>query len=133
MYYADLTPYQYGPTEPQPNILNIGWLSAGQPFHAGAADERFIEALRHLVGSPVTLYRGQHYCEFCAGPTIITTPGGVRLVDPPPERVGNGEIRVIAASGIIYVAPVLVLHYVVAHKYLPPTEFIEAAIATASA
>jgi hypothetical protein len=47
---------------------------------------------------------------------------------PLPGTTGNGEIRVRAANGITYVAPVLVLHYVVEHGYLPPQEFIEAVI-----
>ena len=39
---------------------------------------------------------------------------------------GNGEIRVPALQGdIVYVAPQLVAHYVEAHNYLPPPEFIE--------
>jgi hypothetical protein len=32
MYFPDLTPYEYGQTEPQPNLLNVGWLSAAQAF-----------------------------------------------------------------------------------------------------
>ncbi len=49
------------------------------------------------------------------------------MLDPLPGTTGNGEIRITAASGTTYVAPVLILHYVVAHGYLPPQEFIEVA------
>jgi hypothetical protein len=45
--------------------------------------------------------------------------------------LGNGEIRVRALDGRIYVAPVLIYHYVVSHGYLPPGEFIAAVTATA--
>jgi hypothetical protein len=55
------------------------------------------------------------------------------MIEPVPGTTGNGEIRVAAANGITYVAPVLVLHYVVAHKYLPPQEFIDAVTNAASA
>jgi hypothetical protein len=55
-------------------------------------------------------------------------PGGIPMLDPPPETRGNGEIRIAATNGMIYVAPVLILHYVVAHRYLPPQEFVAAAI-----
>jgi hypothetical protein len=41
--------------------------------------------------------------------------------------LGNGEIRVIGASAI-YAAPTLIYHYVVAHSYQPPEEFIEAVL-----
>jgi hypothetical protein len=131
MYYPDLTPYKFGGDELQPDILNIGWLSAAEPFRSGIVDEQFVEALRRLVAARVNLYRGKHYCEFCPGPTFITAPSGLRLAEPSPGTSGNGEIRVVAANGITYVAPVLVLHYVVTHKYLPPPEFIEAVITTA--
>jgi hypothetical protein len=44
--------------------------------------------------------------------------------------MGNGEIRVTGRNGNIYVAPVLVLHYVVVHGYAPPPEFVDAVVAT---
>jgi hypothetical protein len=133
MYFPYLTPYQYGRTEPQPNVLNVGWLSAAQPFHCGAPDERFVNALRQLVSSPVNLYRGSHICEFCPKPPVKTFPNGLRTTEPAPGTTGNGEIRVVDANAITYVAPVLVLHYVVAHKYLPPQEFVDAVTSAASA
>ncbi|MEV7677989.1 hypothetical protein AB0O64_05415 [Streptomyces sp. NPDC088341] len=42
-------------------------------------------------------------------------------------RLGNAEIRVVSDAGELYVAPNLVLHYIVDHGYRPPDEFIEAA------
>ncbi|MCX7805518.1 MAG: hypothetical protein N3A38_10060 [Planctomycetota bacterium] len=36
------------------------------------------------------------------------------------------EIRVLGRDGKIYAAPTLIYHYVVAHKYRPPQEFIDA-------
>jgi hypothetical protein len=129
MYFPDLTPYEYGQTAPQTNVLNVGWLSAAHAFPIGIPNERLVQALRRLIASPVNLYRGWHICEFCPGPPTIVSPGRLPMLDPPQRTMGNGEIRVVAtASGITYVAPVLVLHYVVAHGYLPPPEFIDAAI-----
>ena len=46
MYFPDLTPYQYGRTEPQQNVLNVGWLSAAQSFRRGDPDEPFVNAER---------------------------------------------------------------------------------------
>jgi hypothetical protein len=48
------------------------------------------------------------------------------MLNPPPETRGNGEIRVRATNGTIDVAPVLIYHYVAAHGYMPPDEFISA-------
>ena len=39
--------------------------------------------------------------------------------------MSNGEIR-ITAETVTYAAPVLIVHYVEAHGYLPPTEFLNA-------
>jgi len=133
MYFPDLTPYVYGRAEPRPDILNVGWLSADQPLATGTPDGRLVPALERLVASPVNLYRGIHVCEFCPPPPVKTSPINplARIVEPPPGTAGNGEIRVRASNGTTYVAPVLVLHYVSKHQYLPPQEFIEAAIKAA--
>jgi hypothetical protein len=56
MYFPDLTPYAYGRTGPQANILNVGWLSVDHAFAVGLPDERLAHALRRLVASPVNLY-----------------------------------------------------------------------------
>ena len=41
---------------------------------------------------------------------------------------GNGEIRV-SDGNVMYAAPTLIYHYVVAHAYLPPEAFIAAVLA----
>ena len=40
---------------------------------------------------------------------------------------GNGEIRV-RDDKVVYTAPVLVVHYLTAHDYLPPEAFTAAAV-----
>jgi hypothetical protein len=127
MYFPDLTPYEYDRRERRANVLNVGWLAEGHPFSTGAADGRLVAALQQLVASPTNLYRGWHFCEFCPSPMKMS-PGGIPVLDLLPGTTGNGEIRVTATNRITYVAPVLILHYVVAHGYLPPQEFVEAAI-----
>jgi hypothetical protein len=46
--------------------------------------------------------------------------------------MGNGEIRVAGSDGVVYVAPVLVAHYVEVHSYRPPEGFIRAVVSTDS-
>src|SRR5262245_10212871 len=125
MFFADLTPYEYG-GQPQDNLLNVGWLSRDQPFSTGTPPDGFLQVLRRLVASPVNLYRGFHICEFCPDPPAGST--GHQSSTPPPGTFGNGEIRVSGVGGVIYVAPVLVAHYVEVHRYLPPATFIEAVL-----
>jgi hypothetical protein len=50
------------------------------------------------------------------------------MLDPLPGTTGTGEIRVSSTNGVTYVAPVLIVHYVVGHAYLPPEEFVDATI-----
>jgi len=77
----------------------------------------------------MNLFRGKHACEFCPAPPKKRTPGGIEVPDYPEEALGNGEIRVRALDGRIFVAPALIYHYVVRHEYLPPGEFIAAVAA----
>jgi hypothetical protein len=123
MYYPDLTPYEYGHTEPSPGVLNIGWLSLDHPFERGAVDGQVVRALQRMIASPVNLSAGFHICDLCP-PLQGLQPSG-RLDG---SRTGNGEIRVLGTTGITYVAPVLVVHYITAHGYLPPEEFSEAVL-----
>ena len=126
MYFDDLSPYQYGRAAPDPTIVNVGWLSRDHDYQTGKTAPEFLEAMRALVAAPVNLFRGAHLCEFCPAPPVVTTPKGLRLIEPPPGTSGNGEIRVVASDGRTYVAPVMVLHYIQAHGYRPPQAFIEA-------
>jgi hypothetical protein len=126
MYFPDLSEYAYGRRRPKPHILNVGWLSKEHPYLQGAAPAELLLRLAELVRSPVNLYRGSHICEFCPAPPTIISPGGIRMLNPPPETRGNGEIRIRVHKGTVYVAPVLIHHYVAAHAYLPPDEFLEA-------
>lgn len=128
-FFADLTPYAYNNTEPDPAVLNIGWLSADYVFPKYTPDPEFLSALCRIAQTPVNLYRGKHACEFCPAPEFRLTPNGLRLAHSQPGTTGNGEIRVEGLSGVIYVAPALIVHYVADHHYAPPQEFVEAVLA----
>ncbi len=40
--------------------------------------------------------------------------------------VGNGEIHISGEGSTVYVAPTMIVHYIIEHHYLPPAAFIEA-------
>jgi hypothetical protein len=126
MFFADMTPYEYGFELPRSNVLNVGWLARGHVFPTGVVADGFVDALRRRAASPENLYRGYHTCEFCPEPPVLVSATGRRVSPPPGETMGNGEIRVAGARGRVYVAPVLVAHYVQVHRYLPPAEFVRA-------
>jgi len=110
-HFDDLTPYVYfHPEEEAPGTVNVGWLDASHPFPTGETSAGFRAKLERLCRHRVKRTRGRYLCDFCKGPQ---KPGG------------SAEIRV-AGSGSIYAAPELIHHYVSAHDYLPPEEFIQA-------
>ncbi len=135
-YFADLTPYEYAHLDhdivghewgkldyrPRYERLNVGWLDASRPFNRGPVPEWFADTLLDVVGHPpVNEMRGLHNCEFCP-------PGVDTIADPRPGRswLAYYEIRVPAGPGVMFAAPALIWHYVTAHDYLPPAEFVEA-------
>jgi hypothetical protein len=119
-------------------VVHVGWLDGIHPYPQGTVDARLVEKMKLLASRPVELYRGKHLCEVCAEPADIVKSflpkflPGRRAIDPDcswarwaAERSSNGEIRV-SGDGVIFAAPVLIVHYIEVHNYLPPGEFLEA-------
>jgi hypothetical protein len=107
-FFEDLTPYTYLDSENElPNTVNIGWLDSNHPSTTGATSEEFRAKLGRLC------QRGLHPCPFCKGRG---------------RPASSSEMRV-SGSGKVYAAPSLVHHYVVAHCYRPPDEFVAAVLA----
>jgi hypothetical protein len=132
-YFADLSHYAYG-RRSHPGVVHVGWLDNIHPFPQGPVDLRLLEKMKLLAAKPVELHRGKHLCDLCSEPPDLvqtTIPNRV-VLDPDcswarwaSERSGNGEIRV-SDGGVTFAAPVLIVHYIEAHGYLPPAEFLKA-------
>jgi hypothetical protein len=132
-YFSDHSPYAYGHGS-HPGVVHVGWLDDIHPYPTGTVDALLIEKMKLLASNPVELYRGKHICELCVKPPDLvktTLPNSV-VLDPncswarwSDQRSSNGEIRV-SGEGIIFAAPVLIVHYIEVHNYLPPTEFLRA-------
>lgn len=132
-YFPDLSPYAYG-HESQPSVVHVGWLDNVRLYPQGEVDAGLIEKIRLLASRPVELYRGKHICELCIEPPgLVKTYGRHGIVIDPncawarwiDERSSNGEIRV-SRGGIIFAAPVLIVHNIEVHRYLPPKQFLQA-------
>lgn len=131
-YFPDLSPYAYGHGV-HPDVVHVGWLDATHTFPKGSVESRVAEKMKLLAEKPVELYRGKHICELCAAPPDLektTRSNGVidpncswiRWVD---QRSSNGEIRVRYGK-VTFAAPVLIVHYIEEHGYLPPADFLKA-------
>ena len=96
-------------------VRAIGWLDRDHEFPQGDVPAGFVERLEQFVahshesarelGFPTFL--GFHECGFCGNAN------------------GDGEFGVPRGQ-LLFVAPVLILHYVSAHRYLPPADFVTA-------
>ncbi|WP_441350949.1 DUF7919 family protein [Streptomyces sp. or3] len=127
-HYADLTPYTYGRNNRTPGdaglwrgvpVLNVGWLGRGKRYSKGVPPPSLTETLKRMTRTHrVQQTRGHHLCPWCASRLFPRHPEGPQ---------GSAEIRVMG-NGVAYAAPELVAHYVEAHGYLPPTEFMEAVL-----
>ena len=135
-YFPDLSPYSYGHGH-HPGVVHVGWLDGVHPFSKGTVEGTVVEKLKLLASKPVELYRGRHICEVCivpAGMVKTFVPDRGRVIDPESSfakwsesRSSNGEIR-ISGEKVIFAAPVLIVHYIEKHGYLPPAEFLAAVV-----
>jgi hypothetical protein len=119
-HYDDLTPYEYDEGAP-PGAVNIGWLSWHHRYPVGTPPQGLVDALARLAKNFTGAYRGYHVCDL--GPRYAEAPCSNTRGD---LFMGHAQIHVPGTGGVVYVAPTLVVHYVEAHWYLPPAEFIRA-------
>lgn len=129
MYYADLTDYDYLPTEPTTSrMLNVGWLDSSHPFPVGDVDPAVRDGLVDLAAAPQHVARGMHHCELCdvESPVVVCRSDDLRRR----AKLGFAEIHV-RVDGLVLAAPTLVVHYIDTHRYLPPQAFLDAVRLTA--
>jgi hypothetical protein len=127
VYFADLTPYEYLKGN-EPTVLNIGWLDTGHDFKRGEVPLGFLDRLRSLAEKPANQTRGFHLCPFCKNESDGTEVGLHTHIEQMVKvgAVSSAEIRVCRRDGRSYAAPILICHYIEAHGYQPPQEFIDA-------
>ncbi|MDB4759755.1 hypothetical protein OAG34_00930 [bacterium] len=110
-HFDDLTECDYFGAECCQSLRAIGWLIKDKPFTTGKMDSDAFAKLKELMQDPwqpmITL--GVHECELCQ-------------FDAP---CGNGNLFV-PNGNVVFVCPELIVHYIAAHHYLPPVDFITA-------
>ena len=106
------------------HVSNVGWLRPDHPFPVGDVPEGTIGRLLTLAEfQKVQVTRGFHVCELCPDSTHIQP---FRIHEGRKIWLGSAEICVVSNSGKAYAAPTLIAHYVEAHNYRPPDEFLKA-------
>ncbi len=125
MYYPDLSPYPHDNVSCETSFptLCVGWLARKHPYVQGDVPAAFMERLWIFCCNSVFYTLGYHKCPFCRDSSY----GALARRGEQEIRLGSAEIRIIG-KGAVYAAPNLVYHYVEAHNYRPPEEFIQAVL-----
>lgn len=123
--YADLGPIDYFALADSSSLRAVGWLGPEAEFPRGQVPQVFFGKLCALLAEPwePVASAGFHQCELCQ------FAGGPRSMqfDGMTIQVGASNLFV-PGEGCIYVAPSLVAHYIDAHRYRPPEEFVQAVL-----
>jgi hypothetical protein len=119
-FFEDLTPYIYRDSA-ETATKNVGWLGGQHAFKTtDVVDDGLLDLVWRYCGTSVAPTRGLHGCEFCAfADSFYAERSGEGRV------LGSAEIRVFSDGDAVYAAPNLIYHYILAHRYAPPDEFIE--------
>jgi hypothetical protein len=127
VHVTDLDVFRYhgGPFEPQNwavPLRAVGWLEHPQPFTTGKVTSTAIPKLKAMVEQTRSAYsqynfRGTKSCSFCLVAGL-----------PDPGPIWSQENVFVPSAGVVFVAPGGIVHYIEAHSYLPPHEFVEAVL-----
>ncbi|MCF3134473.1 DUF7919 family protein [Streptomyces olivochromogenes] len=121
-HYADFSLYDYD-YHAKPEGLTIGWLEAGFDYSIDEVSEEDLANIIDLGSLRQERSRGWHTCTLCPEYTEHTATSERAGIT---YRLGHAEIRAVSHDGVLYVAPNLIIHYIVDHLYGPPAEFIDA-------
>ena len=118
-FIADLSPCWYLERDGHGGLVAIGWLAGDHPFSQGEVEPRARRRLAELLRHPYChiAFMGSHGCDLCTGPP----PAGV---DPHSLR-GHANL-IVPGRDRLFACPELIGHYIDAHRYRPPDEFLEA-------
>ena len=107
------------------SISHVGWSDAAHPLTRGEVDPEFLARLGRLYSDRVKQTRGFQLCPFCPN-----APFGLPAnVQGEMILLGSAEVHLRDSLGRSFAAPDLIYHYITAHGYCPPAEFIEAVMA----
>ena len=127
-YFNDLSVYTYFASEkPWPLQNNVGWLGPGQSFPTAKPSESVLDLVWKFCKVRVNPMRGIHPCHLCPRGESHIPPSESHLSERNGEHLilGSAEIRSFSNRGAIFAAPNLIYHYIAAHHYRPPDEFVD--------
>lgn len=131
MWFADLSEYDFFGRMDSRRLFGedyktiptaVGWLENGKPYTIGKAPEGLVGKLREFIKTRTIthMFLGIHECDLCE---VELPPGYLNVID----GLGS-KTTFIAHKNKLYIFPDLIIHYIEAHSYLPPAEFIQAVL-----
>ncbi len=141
MHFEDLAPFGLlAEFAPGTRVRAVGWLQRESPYRLGTLDSRVMRRLFDFVetewSGPRAHMLGYHACDLCPN---AQQRAGTLVVWRQPRLLGTWKTRKAVVGGselyvpgqdCVYVAPSMILHFVLAHGYGPPPEFSEAVLAS---
>lgn len=148
MHIPDLTVSCYhkgGPLDPQEwavPLLYVGWLEYPHSFATGIVSDSALSKLKAIVTQTKAVYGlcvgflGVKSCTLCDA-SGIPSPESFSLLSDVPRRQSfplgipgpwSQENIFVPGCRVVYAAPGGVVHYVEAHEYLPPLEFVRSVL-----
>ena len=97
------------------HVRAVGWLDRDHEFTQGDVPARFVGRLKQFVGL------WQESARVLGFPTFL----GIHLCDFCGDEYGSGDFGVPWGE-VLFVAPVLIDHYVTCHGCRPPADFVKA-------
>ena len=121
--HSFVTTHEDGTPLGAPNFRAVGWLGRARAFRTGDVERPFAIALAALAVNPWQrgVSAGVHFCELCR---FSGGPGSVKFGEHT-VRIGADDLFV-PDGDICWIAPTTIVHYVDAHSYRPPDEFMAA-------
>ena len=126
-FYPDLSICEeFDVSEPE-KLIAVGWLDREHDYHRASVSPEVVSALFELLRDPwqPAVFMGKHDCSFCVhsgGPATFQRR----------EQNDNIELGVnnlfVPGLRCVYICPSLIIHYIDAHQYCPPGEFLEAVL-----
>ena len=106
---------------------SVGYLTPDQDYPRGKVSEDAIGRLVDLAKHPVIAWFGYHDCALDPCGSGLFQPELKHLSLVIPTRCSTDIV--VPGKSVLYVAPTLILHYILRHGYAPPSYFLDAVIA----
>lgn len=126
-YYKDLSSCDYFEMVYKGPLTAIGWLEPEHDYARREVDLDFFTKLCQLLQCPWNPdtflgFQGCGFCRFSGGAeTLLRLPCGTYRIP------GWSRLNLfIPGDGVVYVSPEMIAHYIDAHEYKPPQQFVDA-------